>query len=188
MGRQHPFMHQCVKQLEDRYGVHMNMQQSLVHVWSFQRLAEHLNFSGCELLIVDTEGFDVRILRSMIAYCSQCATDGTSDFWPYVIQFETQGHADILDGTNSEWAIISELEAYGYVLLYCSNFDTYLARQNQLRYNEHILKWAQSLICARCGAREKFPYVLAKHDRQVYCRNCDIELSRSRVKASYYSS
>ena len=172
VGREHPNMQYWLKRLKGQYGVQLGVQQTSVDVWTFEKFALQLNFGGCEVLVVDAEGFDVRILRSMIAHCIKREGDENEDVWPHVIQFETQGHADSLDGTHSEWRIVSELEYYEYTLVYYSYCNTYLARTCELRYNQRVLQWARTLICVRCGRREMYPYLMARCDRKVYCQAC----------------
>ena len=75
-----------------------NLQQAEINMLTFDTLAHLLNFRGCELLIVDTEGFDVEMLRSMIDHCLLRGEEA----WPYVIQFETQGLCDSPDVINVE--------------------------------------------------------------------------------------
>ena len=136
------------------------------------RLVQELNFKGCEVLIVDTEGYDARILRSMISHCSLCERAGAGDAWPYVIQFETQGHCDKLDGGDAEWDIITALEKVGYTLVHYSYYNTHLARTNELSYNGRVMYWAGSLVCSCCWKRHCYPYVTSVGDRKIYCRDC----------------
>ena len=67
-------------------------------------LAQQLNFTGCQVLLVDTEGHDTSILRSMLAHC-----EGKPDELPEVIQFETRGHCDKMEDSSSEQQIIDAL-------------------------------------------------------------------------------
>ena len=59
------------------------------NMWTYGKLAKELDFSGCELLVIDAEGDDTKILRSMISHCWE-----TGKGWPDMIAFETQGHCD----------------------------------------------------------------------------------------------
>ena len=170
--QEHPYMNHCLTNLRREYGVEPVLQESHVLVWSWGTLVDKLNFSSCEVLVLDTEGFDVRILRSMISHCKnheECC-------WPYVIQFETQGHCDKLEGTNAEWGIIEELTGYGYILICYSHYNTYLALESQLLNNRYVKEWGGQLRCARCWKRHCYPYVSPRLDWKVYCQVCDAAL------------
>ena len=172
VGQQHPDMQYHLDSIRDLYGVDMELVQESVSVWTWGRLVRELNFKGCEVLIVDTEGYDARILRSMISYCSLCEMTGSGDAWPYVIQFETQGHCDKLDGGDAEWDIIMALEKVGYTLVHYSYYNTHLARTNELSHNGRVMYWAGSLVCSCCWKRHRYPYLTCVADRKIYCRGC----------------
>jgi len=171
VGTEHPEMQRCLKAIWEEYSVQPDIQQARVGVWSWNRLARELNFGGCEVLVVDTEGFDARILKSMIAHCSKLEIDEQENVWPYVIQFETQGHCDKLDGRGAEWGIIGELENAGYVLVHYSTCNTHLARKSELWHNKRVTHWARTLVCERCGAKDSYPY-LTSREMKVYCQAC----------------
>ena len=67
-------------------------------------LADLLQFSGTELLVIDAEGHDCQILESMIEYCQQ-----NSHVWPDIICFETLGHSDRIDGPAAEESMVRSL-------------------------------------------------------------------------------
>jgi len=165
VGREHPDLQHYLKRIRAEFGVQLDLQQTSVPIWSWESLAREFNFGGCEVLIVDTEGFDVRILKSMIAHCSK-----REDCWPHVIQFETMGHSDKIDGNGSEWGIISQLSAAGYILVYYSKYNTYLAHWEALWYKSRVKSWARTLVCSWCRKQEHFPYLTV--DRKVYCQAC----------------
>ena len=174
----HPYMEHCVQRIVETYNVKVVLQPIRVCVWSWGKFAQRLNFGGCELLVVDTEGFDVRILRSMIAHCSYCERSNGTDVWPYVIQFETQGHADALAGDKAEWHIINELVDCGYTLVHYSYYNSHLVRSMKLKDGEQINGWARTFVCSLCGIRDLYPYVTASEDWKVYCHFCIYSWSR----------
>ena len=167
--QKHPHLNSCLTDLSREYGVDPVLQESRVLVWSWGTLVDTLNFSSCEVLILDAEGFDVRILRSMISHCK----NHEEYSWPYVIQLETQGHCDKLEGTNAEWGLIEALTEHGYILVCYSHYNTYLALESQLLNNRHVKEWAGQLRCARCWKRHCYPYVNPRLDLKVYCQVCD---------------
>mmetsp|Transcript_64665 Transcript_64665/g.169317 ORF Transcript_64665/g.169317 Transcript_64665/m.169317 type:complete len:203 (+) Transcript_64665:1656-2264(+) len=132
---------------------------------SYGRLARELNFAGCELLVIDAEGHDTRILRSVIAHC-----ESTPSAWPQLIQFETMGHSDKLEGPNAEWSMITELEKRGYQLVSYSHHDSYLVRHGALGRPGPIRTWAASWVCNTCERKWRFPYVC--NSVGTYCRPC----------------
>ena len=93
--------------------------------------------------------------------------------WPYVIQFETMGHCDRLEGTDAEWAAITELLRSGYTLLAYSHYNTQLVR-NQALGSPRIDRWAGKLQCWGCNKRKSYPYIFApgREGYAVYCRRC----------------
>ena len=172
VGQQHPDMQHYLDGIFRIHGVRLDLEEVSVGVWTWGRLVQELNFNGCEVLIVDTEGYDARILRSMISHCSERERASSGDAWPYVIQFETQGHCDKLEGRGAEWEIIAALEKVGYTLVYYSYHNTYLARTKELVHHGRVNYWAGSLLCSWCWRRHAYPYLTAQGDRKIYCRAC----------------
>ena len=89
-----------------------------------------------------------------------------------MIQFETQGHCDKLEGGGAEWEIIAALEKVGYTLVHYSYYNTHLARTKELFQNGRVKYWAGSLLCSWCWTRHAYPYLTAQGDRKIYCRAC----------------
>ena len=170
VGREHPDMPYYLQTLRRDYGVQVELDQARVIIWSWDRLSRELNFGGCELLVVDTEGYDVRILRSLVAHCLQCEQDLQEDCWPYVIQFETQGHSGRVEGIEAKWGIINELMNVGYTLVHYSHYSTQLARTKELLYNDRVIDWASTFVCSGCGRRHCYPYLSAREHWDVYCQ------------------
>ena len=172
VGQQHPDMQHYLDSIRDIHGEHFDVEQVSVGVWTWGKLVQELNFNGCEVLIVDTEGYDARVLRSMISHCLECERESSADVWPMVIQFETQGHCDKLEGGAAEWDVILALEKVGYTLVHYSYYNTHLARTKELVQNCRVQYWAGSLVCDLCWRREAYPYLTAHGDRKIYCRAC----------------
>lgn len=170
VGQEHPDMQYYLNKIEYNYGVHVRLKQVTVGMWTWSTLVQKLNFKGCKVLVVDAEGFDVSILRSMIEYCSSCETKSSP--WPHVIQFETQGHCDKLEGVGAEWGIITALQNAGYTLVHYSHYNTHLARTSKLSHKGRVKYWAGSLICSRCWKRHRYPYLTSRIDWNIYCFAC----------------
>ena len=112
----------CLNQL----GVVTEASRQPVEVWSYSQLAKVLDFSGCEVLMIDAEGHDVRILRSVIEHCRRYPRE-----LPWLVQFETMGHCDRAEGgeTSVEWNVIWSLMEEGYLLVHYSHRDSHSQTQ-----------------------------------------------------------
>ena len=124
VGQKHPDMQRPIDSLWNEYGVNLKLHQ--------KKVVRELFFCGCELLIVDTEGYGVKSLSSMIEFCQTREQESYEDAWPHVIQFETQGHSDKVEGNGAEWGIITQLIEHGYVLIHYSHYNTQLAYWSSL--------------------------------------------------------
>ena len=139
-----------------------------VDVWSYERLSADLNFCGCQVLMIDAEGWDVQILRSVIDYCQR-----NPFAWPDVIQFESMGHCDKLEGPGTERRTIRQLESAGYILLCYSHKDSYLVRRGAVQRRPCLKQWMRTWHCDRCKRCERFPYNATHHG--VFCRQCIVK-------------
>ena len=159
IGQEHPYFGAYYKWIRDAFGVEVKLASLQTDIWSYGRLAGELNFRGCELLIVDTEGHDAMVLRSMIKHClaEQCSSGG--DAWPDVIQFETMGHCDRVEGWGTEWAAIEALEGQGYILIHYSHCNTQLDLERRLETKAKLEKWVSQFTCCKCQGRRFFPYI-----------------------------
>ena len=136
-------------------------------MWTWQRLLQRCNFSSCEVLLIDAEGYDAKILRSVVKHCR--SHPGS---WPDLIQFETMGHADSIEGKGAEWGAIELLKKHGYVLLSFSDHDTHLAHEDKMARLDTWL--ASSWKCTNCARTKVFPYVT--DDGVVICSECQSAL------------
>ena len=127
-----------------------------------------MDFKSCEVLIVDAEGQDAAVLRSMITHCRAREHLGFSE-WPSVIQFETMGHCDKREGAGAEWGVISYLQQVGYVVVAYSNYNTYLAHNMALVQIRAVQNWAGPVTCKSCWD-STYPYVFGANG--VHCERC----------------
>ena len=81
-----------------------------------------------------------------------------------MIQFETMGHCDRLEGGNAEWKTITELEHAGYTPVAYSHYNRQLVRIEALKF-PHIDKWVDNLQCWGCNKRKLYPYIFASLQR-----------------------
>ena len=114
--RTHPLIETQLPTLWLDYAVDLKLSQSVADLWTWSKLVSKCNFRSCEILLVDAEGYDTQILRSVVAHCRQ-----NPNSWPGLIQFETMGHCDELEGYGAEWAVVETLESEGYQLVHFSH-------------------------------------------------------------------
>jgi len=112
------------------------------------------------------EGFDTRILASVLEHCR-----AHEEAWPEVIQFETMGHSDNLEGRSVEWPTIRALQDAGYVLVGYSHQDTHLVWSQAINRRWELKYWVQQWKCDWCRGSWAFPYVGINGGRTV-CRAC----------------
>jgi len=162
----HPLLPQICCNIAREFNVEVKVESRAADVWTWSRLQNSCNFRGCEVLVVDTEGYDAQILRSLIEHCRWYQND-----WPRLIQFETMGHCDILEGHGAEWQVIGSLEAEGYRLIGYSYFNSHLAREQDVQQPDaKMLDWLQSWKCDSCSRCWAFPYIT--ENSGVFCRQC----------------
>ena len=111
VGDKHPWFQDLSAQLEKEYGVGVRMEAVASQSLSYADLSWLLRIGGVEVLIIDAEGHDCRILQSMIDHCA--VYPGA---WPDAIQFETMGLNDMQGSYNTEEHILDLLNKHGYVL------------------------------------------------------------------------
>ena len=125
IGQPHPYASKHIQRMKQEFEVDITIETAKVAGITYEALHDLLNFSGTELLLIDAEGQDCQILRSMIEYCKT----KNNSAWPNVIQFETQGICDIIDATNSEDNMISTLGSLGYLVVYRGEWHSGRARE-----------------------------------------------------------
>ena len=145
----------CCKQVRHGYNVVLSTIHREDDIWSSETLASTLNFLGCEVLLIDAEGHDAQRLRSIIRHCKKCP-----DAWPGMIQFETQGHCDTLEGRGTEWGIIRSLQRKGYLLVAYSKYDTYLVHRRRLGRDARLRRWILTWFRNHCGKHCQLPTLL----------------------------
>ncbi len=153
IGSPHPRLPDIRKKITDEYNLRLDMECRRVDVWTWGSLVKSCKFRGCEVLLVDAEGYDAQILRSLIKYC-QCDNEA----WPHLIQFETMGHCDQLEGEGTEWSIVRALEEQGYMLVSYSYRNTHLVLKEALLRDKRLKSWVGTWKCSFCYRRWQHPY------------------------------
>ena len=122
------------------------------------------------MLIIDAEGHDAAILRSMVAHGRAEERQGRNA-WPYVVQFETMGHCDKLANKSAEWEAIGLLEMAGYTLVAYSHYNSQLVHREAWRI-PRIKKWASAMRCDYCHKRRAYPYIFSRTRRGKWSTCC----------------
>ena len=92
------------------------IERRRVQCCTFTEILEAHNATGCEVLMIDAEGWDCAIIRSVI-YALQ--KDETRFVCPHLIHFESCGHANTKENDyNTEENTIIKLQQSRYLLLY----------------------------------------------------------------------
>ena len=164
LGHPHPEILENLPWFEKECGSELPFEMQPTDVWSYGKLAKTLNFVGCEVLMIDAEGHDTRILQSLIRHCQE-------DYraWPQVIQFETLGHCDRHTDYPGESEMIGTLVEAGYLLVGHSNKDSYLV-SNKRKGLPRLQKWLQRWRCDWCYTGGRYPYDISR--RGTLCPVC----------------
>lgn len=165
LGWKHPEEDVYTTRIRERYGITPTLERVPVKVLSYESLARLLDFEGCEVLVVDTEGSDAQILRSLIHYCRRRPAA-----WPSLVQFETMGHCDHSEGHGTEWSTIVALQREGYMLVGYGDRDTHLVYEPAMRDGTVLRRWVDDWRCRNCGASGAHPYATTYDDS--WCRSC----------------
>ena len=171
LGVPHPDFEVCAKHISEMYGVHVEMVPREVKVWSWKTLVEKVGFKGAELLMIDAEGSDAGILRSMLQHCTQCAEE-----LPDLIQFESSGHCDRLESRCAEKEVVERLEKAAYIIVARTRQDTYAVKKSVMKERAELMKWLQSWRCSSCDCTEQYPYDMTGYD--LVCGACSVRKTR----------
>ncbi len=112
----HPHLVKCLR----REGIPFDdvMDTVIVPVWSFERLARHHKIASIDVLKIDCEGSDCRILQGLMDYCDRWPAT-----YPRIISFETNQLSKRRDVEKT----LSALRDRSYVMIHRGR-DTVLKR------------------------------------------------------------
>merc|ERR1740123_1458810 len=144
----HPAFERCRRRAWRNYGIDISLQHFKTSVWSYGRLARSLDFCGCELLLIDAEGHDAKILRSMMDHCHEEARGRCA--WPDIVVFESAGHCDFKEGAEAEADVVKQLEARGYFVILVCNIDTFMVRREAMNASVRLKAWVDKVTCDKC--------------------------------------
>lgn len=171
LGELHPQWKEHAKWIRKHYGVNVTAATHKTEVLTYEGLARRYNFLGTQVLMIDAEGHDASIVRSLIKHCER-----NPAAWPHLIQFETMGHCNLKEKNPcAEENVIQELQKHEYILVGTSHHDTHLALESEL-YHGRLNKWAQTWVCAssKCEAKLNFPY-FTDWAGKCWCARCQWE-------------
>jgi len=127
------------------------LERRRVQCFTFAEILNMHDATGCEVLVIDAEGYDCAIIRSLI---EALRNDETKFVWPLLIQFETCGHANKKDQDyKAEENTVIELQKLGYLLLYAGN-DSLLAHKERMDNLPRFSTWLDDyfkLTCSSCA-------------------------------------
>ena len=169
VGEVHPLLERCREHAWNQYGVDIQMEPQRTDVWSYARLAASCDFCGCEVLLVDAEGHDAEILRSVIRHCRERGEQGQCA-WPDLIVFESMGHCDQKEGPGAESAIVEELRRCGYQTLQSGCSNTEMIHGAALDREPRLQEWVQQWRCDGCQGAGPWPFTWL--DRKLLCSRC----------------
>lgn len=145
-------LHPDFKQNEDKIKQNAGIDECLieqrpVRIYTFGDILKMHNASGCEVLIIDAEGSDCAIIRSMIHSCARSLFS-----WPQVIRFETRGsnHCSNEDGVcEEEEDVLLQLQKNAYLLVELWG-DATLLHQPALSACPRLATWADTYFTMSC--------------------------------------
>jgi hypothetical protein len=174
VGSPHPDFLRIRGELWYKFGIDVMMEAKHTHVWTYQQLVRNLNFKGVELLIIDAEGYDTMILRSVIDHCRTQEADGSWE-WPDVIVYETLGHCDRKVGMGTEAACMEMLREWRYSVLTLGGPNVTLVNNSAFRYHEPLRAWIAKLHCKDCAYTDFWPFTMGT-DGEMRCSWCFSQL------------
>ena len=153
VGKPLPCVEQKKRAIEYKYGATINMVEQTVEQWDWGTLARACGFSTCEVLVIDAEGSDTRILRSLMRHCQR-----DPNLWPRVIQFETMGHCDTKEGRGTEWKTIYAMVEAQYMLITYGDHNTIMVHRNAYQRHRRISTWVARIECSVCHQCGQTPF------------------------------
>ena len=121
--------------------------------------------------MIDAEGHDAQILRSMIEHCFE-EEDAGRNAWPDVIVFEMAGHCDYKEGVEVEAPVVKRLAECGYEQFGEDFMNVFLVKVSELDKSERLQTWLKASGCQTCQAWELSAWPIRYESGQQYCRTC----------------
>ena len=154
VGTPHPEFKSQAAWIQQQTGVNDNLlEEREVPCYTFGEVLKMHSANGCEVLIIDAEGADCAILRSMLACCQTQQSP-----WPRAVRFETWGWEDGKErlSESSEYKeeeeMIQILQQEDYLLVEQYR-DATLLHGPTVRTSKTLTAWADhhfTLTCYMC--------------------------------------
>ena len=169
VGGMNKSLERCRRDVWQKYRLDLRLAPKRTDVWTYGRLARRLGFCGCEVLVVDAEGHDAKILRSMIRHCREHEASGKTA-WPDVIVFESAGHCDEKEGFQAESAILRQLEDCGYKAFLIDKMNTHMIHLEAFQRSKRLKLWMGQTYCYRCNSKGPWPFIISECG--IVCERC----------------
>ena len=171
MGQEHPALEDHASKIEREFGVKVEAQGIEAAAITYGDLSDGLRFCGAEVLLIDAEGHDCQILKSMLDHCGR---QGNEHHWPDIIQFESMGHCDKIDGEGAESNVVRALRRDDKYALVARGKDTQMVRVAALHSEQRIQQWVETLQCDHCRVRGEngFPFRIKSGTKPTSCSTC----------------
>ena len=124
------------------------LEEREVACYTFGDILRMTNTTGCELMLIDAEGADCEILRSMVENCKSRRPPQ----WPRVILFESRGLGNTPGRPDEDERTVFQLMIHGYHLVH-SGGDTLLLHSQAMTDDPRFCRWADdhfTLTCDGC--------------------------------------
>ena len=124
------------------------LEKREVACYTFGDILRMTNTTGCELMLIDAEGADCEILRSMVENCKSRRPPQ----WPRVILFESRGFGNTPGRPDEDERTVFQLMNHGYHLVH-SGGDTLLLHSQAMTDDPRFCRWADkhfTLTCEGC--------------------------------------
>ena len=179
LGSEHPKMRSTMDHIVAKYEIQDTSElckpcTQKVDVWSWSTLVREFNFGGCEILLVDAEGSDAKILRSLVQHCKTNPTH-----WPEMIQFETMGHCDVLEGQGTELRVLETLQGEGYKIITISEYNSIVIKASAIENEEKWRNVVGEWYCSNCKGKWLTPFYETRDN--ILCQWCHKQQGRERV-------
>merc|ERR1712194_412724 len=141
-------------------------------VWTYGQLAEKYDFCSTEVLLIDAEGHDTRIVNSVIEHCKEKETQGKWA-WPSIIVFETSGICDFALSDGAESGAIKRLEECGYFIFLTHWQNTNMIHRDTLEGCARLQEWLDLMHCSVCKIKHSAAgRRLVAKTGGLYCATC----------------
>ena len=95
VGQENQTLKEQASKIEKEFGVKVEAHGIEAAAITYGDLSDRLRFCGTEVLLLDAESKDYQNKRSVLNHKNK---QGNEHHWPDIMQFESMGHCDKVDG------------------------------------------------------------------------------------------